>query len=303
MISAAVSSVRVGRANGRRVTESGPYGLRVPAMPLLGFHVMRTGDGWLITDREPVPLHPGDVVFVAAGAEHGISRTPCTLAELPPIAMGNVPPPPSPVDFEFLCGSYFFADGRVPGILHRLPGVVSFTPDYARHPELRTVVEMLAADFTEAGPGSGAARSALIDLMVVHILRHLQEHGGHELSPQRVEAGIEDALRVIHEQPERPWTVQQLSVVAGMSRATFTRRFRAGMGTSPMAYLTDWRLTSAAGLLVETTAPLTTVARRSGYATPFAFTHAFRRKYGVPPGHYRALRAADIEAVREPSAG
>jgi hypothetical protein len=35
-----------------------------------------------------------------------------------------------------------------------------------------------------------------------------------------------------------------------------------------------------------------TVARRSGYATPFAFTHAFRRKYGVPPGRYRVDRSA-----------
>jgi AraC-like DNA-binding protein len=128
--------------------------------------------------------------------------------------------------------------------------------------------------------------------MVVHILRHLQERGGHDLAPLPVERGIADALRGIHEQPERPWTVQQLSTVAGMSRSTFIRRFRATMGTSPMAYLTDWRLTSAAGFLVETTAPLTTVARRSGYATPFAFTHAFRRKYGVPPGRYRVDRSA-----------
>jgi len=292
-ITAAISSVRVGRVNGRRVTESGPYGLRLPATPLLGFHVMRTGDGWLITDAAaPVALRPGDVVFVAAGAEHGIARTPCSLDELPPIRMADVPPAPAPVDFEFLCGSYVFPDGRVPGILHGMPRVVSFTPDYDRYPELRTVVDMLAADFTRRGPGSEATRAALIDLMVVHILRHLQEHGGHELTPLTVDPGLAAALRAIHEQPERPWTVQRLSAVAGMSRTTFIRRFRQATGTSPMAYLTDWRLTSAAGWLLETTAPLTAVARRSGYATPFAFAHAFRRKFGVPPGRYRTDPAA-----------
>jgi AraC-like DNA-binding protein len=94
-----------------------------------------------------------------------------------------------------------------------------------------------------------------------------------------VERGIAEALRGIHEQLERPRTVQQLSTVARMSRSTFIRRFGATMGTSPMAYL------------VETTAPLITVARRSGYATPFAFTYAFRRKYGVPPGRYRVDRS------------
>jgi AraC-like DNA-binding protein len=91
----------------------------------------------------------------------------------------------------------------------------------------------------------------------------------------------------IHEHPARPWTVQQLSDLAGMSRSAFTRRFREATGTPPMAYLTDWRLTSGARLLHETDEPLTTVARRTGYSTPFAFTAAFRRKYGVPPGRYR----------------
>jgi len=287
MISAAMSSARVGRANGRRITDTGPYGVRLPAMPLLGFHVLRNGEGWLITsDSEPVALHPGDIVFVTDGVEHGMARTPCTLAELPPIVMADVPPSPVPVDFEFLCASYMFPEGQVPGIVRRMSGVVAFTPDYDRHPELRTVVDMLAADYAQLSPGSRAIRCALIDLMMVHILQHLQRRGG-ELWPSADEPGITEALRVIHEHPERPWTVQQLSDVAQMSRTAFTRRFRTTMGSSPMAYLTDWRLTSAAGILQESTAPLATVARRSGYSTPYAFTAAFRRKYGLPPGRYR----------------
>jgi AraC-like DNA-binding protein len=289
MISATISSVRVGRVNGRRITETGPYGVRIPPMPLMGFHVMRVGEGWLITEQSaPIALCPGDIVFIAAGVEHGVSRTPCTLAELPPILMGDVPPSEVPVDFEFLCGSYLFPQGRVPGIVRQMSDVIAFTPDYGRHPELRTVVDMLSADYTQAAPGSSATRSALIDLMIVHILRHLQQCGP-QLWPLSSESGVTDALSAIHEHPERPWTVQQLSDVAQMSRTAFTRRFRAAMGTSPMAYLTDWRLTSAAGLLQESSAPLAAVARRSGYSTPYAFTAAFRRKYGLPPGRYREL--------------
>lgn len=94
LISAAIGSVRVGRANGRRIAESGPYGVRLPPTPLLGFHVMLTGEGWLIAESAaPVALRPGDVVFVAAGAGHGIARVPCTLAELPAATMAEVPPP------------------------------------------------------------------------------------------------------------------------------------------------------------------------------------------------------------------
>ncbi|MCM4078109.1 AraC family transcriptional regulator [Paractinoplanes hotanensis] len=284
LISETIGSVRVGRVNGRRITEAGPYGLRLPATPLVGFHVMVSGEGWLISgDAAPVALRPGDVVFVAGGVEHGVARMPCTLAELPPVAMSEAPPAPAPTDFEFLCGMYPLLNGRKPAALRHLPDVMAFTPHYDRHPELRAVVDMLSDDYTNAGPGSGAARAALIDLMIVHILRHL-----HDRWPLTGEPGIGEALRAIHEQPARPWTVQQLGDLAGMSRSAFTRRFTAVTGTAPMGYLTDWRLDSGARLLRETTEPLTAIARRIGYATPFAFTAAFRRRYGLPPGRYRA---------------
>jgi AraC-like DNA-binding protein len=283
LISEAVATVAVGRADGRRIAESGPSGLRLPALPVLGFHVLLAGAGWLITaDGPPVALREGDVVFVAAGAEHGIARVPCRLAELPPAELAEVPPPPAPVDFEFLCGTYPLPQGRRPAVLRHLPEVVACTPDYERHPQLRAVVELLRADYTNPQAGSDAARGALIDLIIVHILRLLQDRW-----PLTGDPGIAAALRDMHARPAQPWTVQQLSAVAGMSRSVFTRRFREVTGAAPIAYLTDRRLATGAQLLRETSAPLTTVARRAGYATPFAFTTAFRRKFGVPPGRYR----------------
>jgi AraC-like DNA-binding protein len=55
-----------------------------------------------------------------------------------------------------------------------------------------------------------------------------------------------------------------------------------------MAYLTDWRLSTGARLLRQTGTPLAGIARRVGYATEFGFAAAFRRRYGVPPGRFRA---------------
>jgi AraC-like DNA-binding protein len=132
--------------------------------------------------------------------------------------------------------------------------------------------------------------------MIVHILRHLQERDDPAVWPLAAEPAIDGALRQIHEHPERPWTVQQLSRTAGMSRTAFGRRFRSVVGVPPIAYLSEWRLASAARLLRETTAPVATVARRVGYSTPFALSAAFRRKYGVPPGRYRELKTADAPA-------
>jgi AraC-like DNA-binding protein len=289
MISATISSVRLGRVNGRRVSEADAYGVRFPKSPVLGFHVMLSGQGWLITrEAPPVAVRPGDVVFTAVGAEHGFARTPLSLAELPPVVMADVPPPSTPVDFEFLCGGYRLPPGRVPGFLRRLPDVLAFTPDYHRHPQLGAVVEMLRADYTEPGPGAEAGRSALTDLMILHILRHLQEAGSPAGWPPASDPGIAETLHQIHRRPAHQWTVQRLSEVAGMSRTAFNRRFADAVGTSPMAYVTDLRLDTAAQLLRGTDAPLASIARTVGYSTEFAFAAAFRRRYDVAPGRFRA---------------
>lgn len=101
------------------------------------------------------------------------------------------------------------------------------------------------------------------------------------------DAAVGAALRAIHEQPARAWTVSGLARVGGLSRAAFARRFTALTGRPPLAYLTWWRMTIAARVLRDTSAPLSTVAARTGYTSEFAFAKAFKREYGVTPGRYR----------------
>lgn len=283
VITAAIDSVRSGRANARRITASGTWSVRFPPIAALGFHVLLRGEGWLITaDDAPVVVRPGDVIFTAAFTEHGLAHAPRRLAELREFAFDHVPAPEGTADVEFLCGAYTH-DGRPTALLQRLPGVVALTPDHDRGPGLRALVDMLSADL--AGPsGPGAGRAALVDLVIVHALRHLQEQGW----VIGAEPGIAAALHAIHERPERPWTVQQLSAVAGMSRTSFARRFTAAVGAPPMAYLTDWRLSTGARLLQQTPMPLAGIARRVGYASEFGFAAAFRRRYGIAPGRFRA---------------
>ncbi|MCO1656480.1 AraC family transcriptional regulator [Pseudonocardia humida] len=285
VITAAIDSVRFGRANARRITESGAWGVRFPPIAVLGFHVLLRGEGWLITaDDAPAALRPGDMIFTAALTEHGLAHAPCRLEELPEFGFDHVPEPEGTADFEFLCGAYTL-DGRPPALLQRLPGVVALSPDHDRNPGLRALVDMLSADFAAPAPeGPEAGRAALVDLMIVHALRHLQEQGW----VIGAEPGIAEALHAIHERPERPWTVQQLSAVAGMSRTSFARRFTAAVGAPPMAYLTDWRLSTGARLLRQTPTPLAGIARRVGYASEFGFAAAFRRRYGIAPGRFRA---------------
>ena len=58
-----------------------------------------------------------------------------------------------------------------------------------------------------------------------------------------------------------------------------------------MAFLTDWRLSLAADLLLEPDATIASVARQVGYATPFALSAAFKRERGISPRDHRRRQA------------
>jgi transcriptional regulator GlxA family with amidase domain len=94
----------------------------------------------------------------------------------------------------------------------------------------------------------------------------------------------------------RAWTVEELAAAAGMSRPTLARRFVRAIGESPLKHLARLRMDQAARLLQSTDDALSRIAPRVGYETEFAFSRAFRRHHGVPPGLFR-------RQARRPSRG
>lgn len=287
MIDEVVGSARAGQAFARKIHEAGPGGMRFPAFPGVGFHVLLWGSGWLVTaEGAPVALRAGDIVLAPHGTEHGISHTARPLRDLPRASEGARPEVPDAA-IEYLCGAYRLTGGQVHVFLRRLPDVIAVSPDYDRHPELKSLVDLLDDDVTRPRSGTGVTRSALVDLLLVHVLRLWQDQQDSLGWPSIDDAAVATALWEIHAGPQKPWTVGQLSEIAGISRTAFTRRFTASVGTPPMAYLIGWRLLRAAQLLQETDAPLAVIAQQVGYSSEFAFAGAFRREFGVAPGRFR----------------
>src|SRR5262249_25169974 len=99
-------------------------------------------------------------------------------------------------------------------------------------------------------------------------------------------------LRLLHNNPAHPWTVAALAAEVGVSRAALARRFTELVGEPPMAFLTGWRLALAADLLLEPDATVGAVARPVGYTSPFTFSTAFKRRYGVSPQAHRRAAAS-----------
>jgi AraC-like DNA-binding protein len=72
-----------------------------------------------------------------------------------------------------------------------------------------------------------------------------------------------------------------------MSRTTFAERFRATAGTTPLAYLSQWRMLLAQRALRDPSVRIGALAADLGYSSDSAFSTAFKREVGASPRHYR----------------
>ncbi|MFJ8431565.1 AraC family transcriptional regulator [Kitasatospora sp. NPDC094019] len=276
-------------------------------------------------DAVLLPHGTGHVLAAAPLDRDGVARA-VPIERLLAAARSAAPsasgPPPVPgADggpiAELLCGKYRLEHSRTHPLMLELPDVVHLPNRVGAHPQLRAAVDLLGGELAADGEGGALAVPSLIDLLLVYMLRawlaspRPATGAGAAAGPGSGSAGsgeglgaggrwpaalgdrvVAGALRALHEDPARGWSVEELAASAGVSRATLTRRFTALVGRAPMAYLAWWRMTRAAALLQQTADPLDVIARRVGYATPYALSHAFSRQFGTTPGRYRDRMAA-----------
>jgi AraC-like DNA-binding protein len=284
VITEAVAGLRSGVSYAHRVGESGDWGWSHPPFEGVGFYVLLAGEAWVSADN--VPSHKvtvGDVVLCPNGARHGFSRRPRPLDDLPTCRhdkTGNSED--QHVEAGVICGAYLLRRGRVHPFLRGMPPLVVVAGRGAE----QELLALLSQEVAEERPGTETTRAALIDLMLVKLLRSYAP-------PKEGDPGIAAALDAIHDNLRAPWSVRRLSEVAGLSRTVFTERFSSSIGKPPMAYVSSARLALAARLLRGTNRPLSAIAHEVGYTSEFAFAAAFRRAYGVPPGRFRREAAAE----------
>ena len=98
---------------------------------------------------------------------------------------------------------------------------------------------------------------------------------------------ISETLDWVIQNIDSPLEVNQLAEKANMSRRTFDRHFRKTLNMSPKKWLIQQRLERAKSLLENSSQNIDNVAYNSGFETPIAMRHNFRKYLKISPSNYR----------------
>ena len=192
---------------------------------------------------------------------------------------------------RLICGFLACDDTLTNPVLSGLPRIfkVDMRND-AQSAWLESSLKRAAGEAAEWRAGSAIVLARLSELLFVEAVRRCID----ALPADRKGwlAGVNDrfvgrALALLHAQPARGWTVDELARKAGLSRSALAQRFTQLLGQPPMQYLARWRLQIAAQELRHGTRSLAAIAERVGYESEAAFNRAFRREFGTPPASWR----------------
>lgn len=189
---------------------------------------------------------------------------------------------------NLLCASIDLGAGVGSPIAMALPDIVAMpiSGNAAIEPTLR----LLFAEAFGTRSGRQAALDRLAEYFLIQVLRYVTECG---MLTTGVFAALADprlakAVNAMHTQPGHPWSLEELADTAGMSRARFAVNFREAVGTTPLDYLTDWRISIAQNLLKQGK-PIKAVASAVGYQSPAALTRVFAKRTGKAPTEWMRI--------------
>ncbi|MET9318288.1 AraC family transcriptional regulator [Kribbella sp. NPDC003505] len=293
-------AMRSGLPRAARTDVRAPWGLRFPEINGASFHIVVRGSCWLLPighQPEPRQLFPGDLVLVRNGSVHALADDPASrLTDFEPL-LDNPRSPIARVILDgpgaeslLLCGGYEFGRGRPHPLLTELPEVLCLPERSGKHHGLKATIELLGAELEDPRPGGGGIVPALVDALLLYILRAWlddQPTETHSWANAFRDPAVSAALASMHADPGRRWTLQDLSATANLGRSAFAQRFASLVGVPPLTYLTWWRMTLAERRLRDSNVPLSIIGRELGYTSEFAFAKAFKRDFTLPPGRYR----------------
>jgi AraC-like DNA-binding protein len=275
----------------RRISGAGRWGVRYSAFGEPSFCAVLEGRCRLTVDgHRPLTLEAGDFVLLPATPGFTMSGfepvrlerfdpkvTSKVLGEVRHGTRGGRP------DVRLLGGWFVFDSPDTALLVSLLPSLV-----HVRGVErLSTLVRLVGEEASERRAGRELVLTRLVEVLLIEALRATP---GDDAPPGLLrglaDARLAPAIRQMHSQLARSWTVALLARTAALSRSAFFERFTHRVGLPPMEYLLAWRMAVAKDLLRRQDLGLGEVAERVGYGSASTFSTAFSRHVGRPPGRY-----------------
>lgn len=285
-----------------------PWGVKWEGRPgKAGFIMVVRGSCFLECElsEQPVCMAPGDFLLTSRARPYTlrdsltspVTRFDDVLAQL------NLDDSPRNRVFTFggggaatkiVMGCYDFDTSGNNPFFSSLPKFIYIKAEELQsEPWMEPTLRFLSAELAQQRFGSSIAVDRLTELVFVQAVRvHINRthssapHSGGWLNAIG-DAQIGQALAAIHADPQQDWTVAALAQRVGMSRSAFAAKFKELTTTSPLDYVTSWRMHKAKAILKQGDCSISEVASLVGYKSEAAFSKAFKRETGVPPGHCR----------------
>jgi len=291
-----MTTMRVASSLYVRLQLHAPYGVRFDARLSARLVVITRGATWLVADAlpRPAPLAAGDCLIVKADSffslqdELGRKLVPCDRI-LSKITGRTVVHGGDGVLTELISGALSFDAAAAEPLTALMPPIVHVRLDEEQAHLVQTTLQLMGLETAQEGLGAGLVLGRLADVLFVQAMRvwcNTDEQARGWLAGLKNDR-LAAAIRAVHGDVSRPWTVEMLAREAGLSRSAFAAAFKDVTGETPLEYVTSWRMYRAKVLLRGSDMSLSEIAQRVGYETDTALSRAFRRSQGVAPGEWR----------------
>ncbi|MGR9183810.1 AraC family transcriptional regulator [Rhizobium leguminosarum] len=278
--------------------------LSAKASGTMPFHILVEGHCWLKTEGEETDLEAGDVLVFPFATGHQLGTGGDGKLVLPTRDLPQKPWREIPVlrygeavqGVRLLCG-YLQWDGLSFAPLRQaLPRLIHVRTRAANDGDwLRATIRQMVEEVERPRAGGVSMLPRLTEIIFIEILRHqimMAEPSSVGWLAALGDPALSRCLSLIHDDPKRDWSLEQLAAASGLSRSALADRFHTVLSTSPIRYIRDWRLYLASVALATTSQPIAAIAYEAGYATEAAFNRAFSRAFATPPAAWRAMSRA-----------
>jgi AraC-like DNA-binding protein len=304
LVSELLMGMRLFGVEYRRIQITRPFGIRFGMRERRAqFHFVARGPVFLRNAAGTVhSMNTGDAVLLPRGGPHDLVSQP----NLPSRDVAGFETAPlcqsvssiqactggacEPTDALIFSGCMEFDLGSMHPLVALMPEVMFVGTLLERYPEILPMLEAMEREARGERTGFAGILARLADVVSAFIVRAWVECGCGDASGWV--AALRDprlgrVIAALHRDPGKDWTLSELAAEMGSSRSVFAERFLTVTGVTPVRYLTELRMRLAAQWIGRDRMPIETAAHRLGYGSHAAFSRAFKRVMGHPPGAAR----------------